>query len=62
MMNDAESAEIEAAWIAEANDRMTAYRNGEISSQSEDELFAEIAALYAPKTDSKNISDIIDGI
>ncbi|MEI7832043.1 MAG: addiction module protein [bacterium] len=46
MMNDAESAEIEAAWVAEANDRLAAYHNGEISSQSVDEVFAEINRKY----------------
>lgn len=46
MMNDAESEKIEAEWVAEASDRLTAYHNGEVSSQRVDEVFAEILCLY----------------
>lgn len=42
----AASAEIEAAWVAEARDRMTAYENGEISARSADEVFSDIDRKY----------------
>lgn len=40
------TAEIEAAWVAEVRDRMTAYENGEITARTDDEIFADIDREY----------------
>lgn len=37
----------QAAWVAEAQDRLEAYRHGEIPARDADELFEEIDRKYA---------------
>lgn len=44
-MLDVPDPAIEAAWAAEANDRVAAYENGEIQAAPIEELFAKMRAV-----------------